>query len=171
MSRKKAILAGFLTHIIFIALIILVIFMVFTFILSKFAGGEFCHSRFVAEVNKLIQEAATTYGNAFTYTSFKIEDCIRDVYVTCDNNNNKLAYTYTGDNKERFIDLIYFERTDGSSIPIKINMVNCGAPDKNEHKMQSGYNMVKITERTIDCQFPWNNDCSSQSQVLPGGAP
>jgi hypothetical protein len=169
MSRKKAILAGFLTHIIFIALIILVIFMVFTFILSKFAGGEFCHSRFVAEVNKLIQEASTTYGSAFTYTSFKIEDCIRDVYVTCD---NKLAYTYAGDNKERFIDLIYFERTDGSSIPIKINMVNCGAPDKNEHKMQSGYNLVKITERTIDCQFDNTADalnlyCQSSNVVGP----
>src|SRR3989344_288364 len=72
---------SFLTHLIFIALIVLILFMVASYVFRGFAGGTSCLSRFNSEVSRLMQDVSTTFGSATTYKYFKIDDCIGDFYV------------------------------------------------------------------------------------------
>ena len=82
---------SFLTHLIFIALIVLILFMVASYVFQGFAGGTSCLARFDSDVSRLLQDVYTTYGSATTYKYFKVDDCIRDFYID---------QTYAGDRKD-----------------------------------------------------------------------
>ncbi len=142
-GSAKGVLASNLVNIILVALVVFVLILIFYFIITQFGGGQYCLGRFQGELGRLVNDAATTFGSAVTYTSFKVEDCVTGAYFKPD--TRQYCYTYKDDGKER-CDSTVFRPLGGTSTPVAFT--NCGTSGSG---MQPGTYTVKVTARTVCC--------------------